>query len=102
MHESNSDLYIDGGAVSLFLTYGAVISKTCNSIDILAYQEREMKMTLEARCKQMVNELGLPITRFCKNIKISTASYYDWQNQKLKLSDATQKRINEYLSKYGF
>lgn len=60
------------------------------------------RMKLEERCKKMIEELSIPVTRFCKSIRLSTSSYYDWQNQKLKLSDSTEKRINEYLEKYGF
>lgn len=59
-------------------------------------------MDLKDRCKKFTHELGIPITRFCRNINISTMAYYSWQSDDLKLAESTLKRINEYLSKYGF
>ena len=59
-------------------------------------------MELKFRCCDMINELGLPTTRFCKNINLSTRCYYDWQNGKLKLSEERLKKIDQYLKKYNF
>ncbi len=59
-------------------------------------------MTLAERCKNFLNELGVPTTQFCKNIKLSRTSLYDWMNGKINLSASTLDRIDEYLKKYGF
>lgn len=59
-------------------------------------------MTLAERCKNFLNELGVPTTKFCKNIRLSRTSLYDWMNGKINLSVPTLDRIEKYLSKYGF
>lgn len=59
-------------------------------------------MTLKNRCKKFTHELGIPVTRFCRSINISTRAYYSWMSDDLKLAESTLKRIDEYLSKYGF
>lgn len=59
-------------------------------------------MTLPERCFSFIHELGIPITQFCKRINLSRTCLYDWKNGKIKLSDNTIKRIEEYLTKYGF
>ena len=59
-------------------------------------------MTLPERCENFITEMGVPVTKFCQNIKLSRTSLYDWKKGKLKLSDVTLKRIDEYLKKYGF
>lgn len=59
-------------------------------------------MTLAQRCKNFLDELGVPTTKFCANIKLSRTALYDWMNGKINLSTSTLARIEEYLSKYGF
>lgn len=59
-------------------------------------------MDIKTRCKKFMDELGVPVTNFCKRIELSPSSYYDWMRDKAKLSDATEKRIDKYLKKYGF
>lgn len=59
-------------------------------------------MSIKERCKHMINELGIPVTRFCQNIRLSPHSYYDWQKEKVELSEKRLSSIDEYLKKYGF
>ena len=59
-------------------------------------------MSLEKRCKQMIEELGIPVTAFCRNVNISASAYYAWHRGTIDLSAATLDRIDEYLKKYGF
>ena len=59
-------------------------------------------MTLPERCLNFIQELGVPVTQFCKRINLSRTSLYDWKNGKIQLSAGTIKRIEEYLTKYGF
>mgnify|MGYP003416203740 CR=1 len=59
-------------------------------------------MTLKDRCKKFTHELGIPVTRFCRSINISTRAYYSWLSDDLKLAESTLTRIDKYLSKYGF
>lgn len=59
-------------------------------------------MTLAERCKRFISELGIPVTKFCLNIKLSRTSLYEWMSGKINLSQSTLDRIEKYLSKYGF
>lgn len=59
-------------------------------------------MKLDQRCQAFIKELGVPVTKFCQNIKLSRTSLYDWMNGKINLSHQTLTRIDEYLKKYGF
>lgn len=59
-------------------------------------------MELKDRCRRFLSELGVPVTRFCKNIELSTSSYHDWQRGRYGLSQNTLNRIERYLEKYGF
>ena len=59
-------------------------------------------MSLKKRCKQMIKELGIPVTAFCRKVDISTSAYYAWHRETIDLSETTLDRIGKYLSKYGF
>lgn len=59
-------------------------------------------MDFKDRCKKFTHELGIPVTRFCRSINISTRAYYSWLSDDLKLAESTLTRIDKYLSKYGF
>lgn len=60
------------------------------------------EMTLIERCQKMIDELSIPTTKFCKHIGVAPSSFYAWRRDIIKFSDKTLKRIDEYLSKYGF
>lgn len=57
---------------------------------------------LKERAKKFIDELGVKATTFSKNVGISYMSFYKWQKNDLKLSESTEQRIAEYLSRYGF
>lgn len=59
-------------------------------------------MELITRCKKMIDELGIPVTRFCGHTMISHSTFYEWCKGTRKLSEITEKRINDFLTKYGF
>lgn len=59
-------------------------------------------MELKERCKKFLDELGVPVTVLSSKINLSPQSLYDWRKGKLKLSEATLKRLDDYLKKYGF
>lgn len=50
----------------------------------------------------MIDVLGIPVSRFCKNINLSAHSFYDWQNGKVELSENRLESIQKYLEKYNF
>ena len=59
-------------------------------------------MSLEKRCNQMIEELGIPVTAFCRKVNISASAYYAWHRGTIDLSATTLDRIDKYLKKYGF
>lgn len=59
-------------------------------------------MELKERCQKMIEELGIPITKFCRNVNMSTMSYYNWQRDKINLTEERLKNIDAYISRYGF
>lgn len=59
-------------------------------------------MSLQNRCKQMIIELGIPVTAFCRKVNISASAYYAWHRGTMDFSESTLARIEEYLSRYGF
>lgn len=59
-------------------------------------------MTLYERCQIFMDELGIPVTSFCRRIKLSLSSFYGWRSGDVILSENTLKRIDEYLKKYNF
>lgn len=59
-------------------------------------------MTVKERCQKMLDELGIPVTKFCRNINLSTFTYYEWRKGNLELSDERIKAIDAYLAKYNF
>lgn len=59
-------------------------------------------MTLKERTKKFLNELGIPMTSFARNIGRSPQAIYGWFADRLKLSDTTLSKIEEFITKYGF
>lgn len=58
-------------------------------------------MNLQKRTKAFINQLGLPISRFCRLANISTAAYYKWQNDEIRLTEETQNRIRSVLKRFN-
>lgn len=56
-------------------------------------------MNLQAQTHKALQEVGIPITTFCKRIQISTAAYYRWLHGDLKLSEKKVDNIREYINK---
>lgn len=57
---------------------------------------------MKTRIERFLSELGLPKTRFCKGVGISTQALNAWIRGNLKLADSTLTRIDNYLRRYGF
>lgn len=54
-------------------------------------------MTLQQQTRKTLQEVGIPITTFCKRMQISTAAYYRWINKDLRLSAAKEQNIRKYI-----
>lgn len=59
-------------------------------------------MSLKERCKKMLEELGIPVTVFCRKVNISASAYYAWHRGTIDLSASTLARVEKYITKYGF
>ena len=59
-------------------------------------------MNLIKRSQKMIDELGISVTSFCRNIGISCSYYYYVKNGKMELSKEVSERLENYLKKYGF
>lgn len=58
--------------------------------------------TLKQRCKNYLNTFQTPTTKFCKRISLSYSGFYKWLRGDYELSAETQRRIDNFLSGYGF
>ena len=56
-------------------------------------------MNLQAQTHKALQEVGIPITTFCKRMQISTAAYYRWLHGDLKLSQKKESNIRKYITK---
>lgn len=56
-------------------------------------------MTLQQQTHKTLQEVGIPITTFCKRMQISTAAYYRWLHNDLRLSAEKEKSIRNYIIK---
>ena len=54
------------------------------------------------RTIRFLDEMGTPATKFCERVQIAGSTFYAWRSGKLKLSDDTLARIDEYLRRYNF
>ena len=59
-------------------------------------------VTTKERCSSFISDLDLPVRRFCKNVDISSTTYYRWQSDDLRLSQETENRIKNYLQRFGY
>lgn len=57
---------------------------------------------LKARVLDFLTSSGVPVTRMCERIDLSTSSYYKWQRNELELSEGKLATIEQYLSQFGF
>ena len=69
------------------------------------YQKKykgEIIMTLIERTNKFLDELGVTVAAFARRVRLSPQAIYGWRGGRLVLSDASLKRIEDHLSKYGF
>lgn len=58
--------------------------------------------TVIERATRFLDEMGTPSTKFCERVQIAGSTFYAWRSGKLKLSDDTLARIDDYLRRYNF
>ena len=58
-------------------------------------------MDIRKLTREVLAKIGIPVTRFCRAIDISSATYYRWLAGDLKLSDETESRIKNYINKFS-
>jgi transcriptional regulator with XRE-family HTH domain len=57
---------------------------------------------LRKRAKTFIDELGLTITAFCRNVGLSRTSVWEWLKGNRELSETSLERIDSYLRRYNF
>lgn len=56
-------------------------------------------MSIQEQTQKTLQEVGIPVTTFCKRIRISPGAYYRWLHDDLRLSKAKEDAIRDYISK---
>lgn len=59
-------------------------------------------MKIMERIDAFLEATGLPVTRLCKKIELSPASYYGWRNGNVNLKVETLQRIDRFLSQFNY
>lgn len=59
-------------------------------------------MELKNRTHNFMNDLGVPMTRFAMRVGLCRQSIYRWLKGDIRLSTDALKRIDTFLTKYGF
>ena len=57
---------------------------------------------LKERVDRFLDALGLSKAAFCRKIKLDPSTLWKWRNGKLTLSEASLKRIEDFISSFGF
>ena len=57
---------------------------------------------LKQRVKNLIADLELPITVFCRKVQISQSAYYRWMDGTINFKEETEDRVRAVLDKYGF
>lgn len=57
---------------------------------------------LKKRTQDFIDALDLPKSRLAKNVGLTGQSISLWLKGELRLSESTEKRIDEYLKKFNF
>ncbi len=58
--------------------------------------------SLQTRIDAFIEATGLPITRLCEKVEISSRSYYRWRRDEIKLKADTLKRIDSFLAQFNY
>ncbi len=61
-----------------------------------------MSEDLKRRCKIMIDETEVPVSRFCRRIGISSTAYYRWQKGDLRLGENTLQAIKADLERLRY
>ena len=55
-------------------------------------------MTLKERAQSLIDEIGLPYSRFAKNVHLSTDAFRKWLIGELNVKPETEQRIDDFLT----
>lgn len=58
-------------------------------------------MNLRQQTRKILDEIGIPVSVFCRKMQISDTAFYRWQNMDLKLSEQTESRIKNYINQFS-
>ena len=59
------------------------------------------QMNLRQQTRKILDEIGIPVSVFCRKMQISDTAFYRWQKMDLKLSAETENRIQNYINQFS-
>ena len=54
------------------------------------------------RSVKMIDEMGIPVTKFCQRVNVSTSTFYKWKRGELEITKARQEEIDNFLRRYDY
>lgn len=59
-------------------------------------------MSLVERLNKFLDEVGVPMTVVARKVELSPQAIYQWKSGALRLSEAAQSRLDEYLKSFNY
>ena len=59
-------------------------------------------MSLIERFNKFIIEVGVPMAVVARKVRLSPQAIYQWRSGALRLSDAAQSRLDEYLKSFNY
>ena len=57
---------------------------------------------LKERTHRFIDELGVIVAKFARNVGIGHSTLYRWWSGDIELSERLENKIDEYLRRYGY
>lgn len=54
------------------------------------------------RSVKMIDEMGIPVTKFCEKVSVSTSTYYKWKRGELDITQDRMREIDNFLARYNY
>ena len=70
--------------------------------------EKERKITMvnqrlmRQRVRCFLNEIGMPITKFCERVSIGRTTYYEWMDGDYDLKSYVIDRMDQLLARFNY
>lgn len=61
-----------------------------------------MNNTIKERTLTFMDEVGVPVSAFAKNVGLSASTLYKWRLDLIEISSPALQRIDDYLKRFGY